>query len=272
MTCNEANSAHGLRLPSARIRATDGPTRFATTAVFVALGACSTLPPSGAAPQNDAGVVASRDGATEPDALLEKGGPDGTDAAPPDAGADVASGPAPLCPAAVGRSWTTRTVTNNPTSGTTTCTIMVTVTGKATVEGRSVFVEEGTMTCTPSYTSTWTTQFSVVGDVVESWATSVNPPTWYRGVDEPVAAGHTWDSYTNPPPNGQIHRAWVSSGPVTVTAGTFDDCWTQSWGSDYVSVIGYDTWCRGVGYVKGSADYGCSTCETSTTELISKNF
>jgi hypothetical protein len=63
--------------------------------------------------------------------------------------------------------------------------------------------------------------------------------TWVLALDAPVEEGHTWS-------NGASTFTWHDEGPVTVPAGTFDDCWRAT---QNVAYEAYTIFCRGVGPV-----------------------
>jgi hypothetical protein len=68
---------------------------------------------------------------------------------------------------------------------------------------------------------------------------------WLTALDVPVEEGHTWDYFNT-------SFTWHNAGPVTVPAGTFEDCWTAT---QNVAYTAYSTYCRGVGLTRSySAD------------------
>jgi hypothetical protein len=84
-------------------------------------------------------------------------------------------------------------------------------------------------------------------------------------MDVPVEEGHSWENGVEPT-NTYV---WArETGPITVTAGTFTDCWTtvtQPGGSDQRT-----TYCRGVGVVRTHSTF--TTGYVSDVELLSKSF
>ena len=137
----------------------------------------------------------------------------------------------------------------------TTCRIDVTVTGMTEIDGRNAFVVVNTG-CNATNTGYMAVE---VKDLVE-YGNAPPPIAW--GHYDPPVDGHTFA--TNPA--GNLFLTWHVTGPQTVPAGTFIDCWTlevtTSDGTDRGSGTIY---CRGVGVIK-------SFSGSSTQTLISKNF
>ncbi|MBX3192167.1 MAG: hypothetical protein KF819_34580 [Labilithrix sp.] len=83
---------------------------------------------------------------------------------------------------------------------------------------------------------------------------------WVLSLDAPVAENHTWT-------DGLLNYKWEKKGTVTVTAGTFSDCWQATTVASYTSYIQL---CRGVGPVKWHYEDGFGNGYEAI--LVSKNF
>jgi Cys-rich repeat protein len=99
---------------------------------------------------------------------------------------------------------------------------------------------EGTSVTYTTVCSTEASELIGLGDEVLRWVEPL--AQWQPLLAEPVQDGHTW-IYDNG--EAVYMFEWRrESGPVTVPAGTFTDCWTR-----VVQDVQASTYCRGVGKV-----------------------
>jgi hypothetical protein len=120
----------------------------------------------------------------------------------------------------------------------------------ATVAGKqAIEVQSACANIAPAY-------YAVDGDLVQVDVDGA----WLTSLASPVQDGLTWS-------RGAESFTWHSVAPVTVPAGTFDDCWSATQNVTYAA---FAVFCRGVGpvrwYTKDAEGNGYDA------ELTGKNF
>lgn len=200
---------------------------FSAPAAFVLLVACSA--PSGTGGSGGTGGDESEDGGADTGGNNVGAGSEGgaTDGAGGDGGAPAEDNR--IDPIALGHSWTydVEEIGNFPLcpSGSHTGETI----DALELDGKQALEVTNLCANVPS------SFYSVDGDIVQ-----VNyQGTWILALDAPVEEGHTWS-------NGVSTFTWHDEGEVTVSAGTFDDCWRATQNVEYEA---YTIFCRGVGPV-----------------------
>lgn len=104
------------------------------------------------------------------------------------------------------------------------------VLGEELISGRKAFkVQSACTEYQPGY-------FSVDGEIVEAEFAG----TWWRIIDTPIADGHEWQEF-------RTTAVWTKIDSITVSAGTFTDCWRKS---RKVTYTDWTEFCSGVGIVR----------------------
>lgn len=153
------------------------------------------------------------------------------DAAGPRADGGGGGGDDVLWPLAVGRSWEFEVATFGGFPVCASGRHSDEVLGAVQVRGRDAF--ELRSFCPAAGVNT----FAIDGDEAELDYQG----GWIVVLDVPVEDGHTWTS------TGPVSYTWRAVDPVSVPAGTFDDCWMREQNVTYTA---YSIFCRGVGMVR----------------------
>ncbi|HEX7666804.1 MAG TPA: hypothetical protein VF407_19885 [Polyangiaceae bacterium] len=147
-------------------------------------------------------------------------------------GGDGGSQASAIDPIAVGNTWTYDVTVAGTYPSCTNGSGTSSVSQEKTLDGKDAF---SVSSFCPALGSFW---YSAEGDRVYEYDDTSS--AWVLALDTPVEDGHTWTNGTNT-------FVWKKIGALTVTAGSFTDCWEVDLqnGAPYYAV----TFCRGVGPV-----------------------